>query len=350
LDRLTARGARAYPLHPLPTNMTQSVYAVGYLIGFLSLKTLLREPGRLVTFRNAVLLVAALDIFGAGLNLGENLLGLPPLLDHVRTASGYALSLEYSLGGLPRIHGTFPEASLFAYFSLPLFAFCLTLWTAGVETRRSAPLSCTLLALLLLSTSTTAYLGLAGYGCWYLSRALPQRRVPPVLALVACACLVLLLGMYALELEWTRPLDRLVRETLLDKAASGSGLERASWNAQAWRNFIDTRGLGVGLGSARASSFPIVVLSNLGLVGTTLFTLFAVRVCRAPYVDPGGMSEAELTVRRAASEAVVATLITSVLAVGMFDLGVLFYILAAAASSTASPVQHPAGELELRHA
>jgi hypothetical protein len=62
------------------------------------------------------------------------------------------------------------------------------------------------------------------------------------------------------------------------------------------------------------------------------------------------MPEAELTVRRAASEAVVATLITSVLAVGMFDLGVLFYILAAAASSTPSPVQHPASELELRHA
>jgi hypothetical protein len=350
LDRLSGRGARAYPLHPLPTNFTQAVYVMGHLLCFVSLRTLLREPGRLLTFRNAVLLVAALDIVGAGLNLAESALRLPSLLDYVRNAAGYSQAIEYSLGGLPRIHGTFPEASLFAYFTLPLFAFCLTLWTLGAETRWSAPLSFALLCLLLLSTSATAYVGLLGYGLVYLLRELPRGRVPPSLALAATAALVALLGMYALEMDWTRSLDRFVRATLLDKADSDSGTERALWNAQAWRNFLDTRALGVGLGSGRASSFPLVLLSNLGVIGAAIFGLFTLQICRAPYREPGDCAQPELAVRKAAAEAVIAALIGSTLAIGMFDLGVLFYMFAAAASSAPAEPREQDAPLELQHA
>src|SRR6185312_13605219 len=56
LDRLTARSPRLYPLRPLPTNITQTAYALGQLVCFLSLRTLLRGEGKLITFRNAVLL------------------------------------------------------------------------------------------------------------------------------------------------------------------------------------------------------------------------------------------------------------------------------------------------------
>jgi hypothetical protein len=139
--------------------------------------------------------------------------------------------------------------------------------------------------------------------------------------------------MYALELEATRPLDHFVRATLLDKATSGSGQERALWNAQAFRNFLDTYWLGVGLGSARASSFLLVLLSNLGIFGTVVFTLFAINVCRAPYLERAHTSAEDFAVRKAASDATVAGLIGSLVALGMFDLGVSFYMFAAAASS-----------------
>jgi hypothetical protein len=350
LDRLTARSPRLYPLRPLPTNITQTVYAFGHLVCFLSLRTLLRGSGRLLTFRNAVLLVAVLNIAAGMLNLLENLLHLPSLLEYLRNAEGYSLAIEYSLGGIPRIHGTFPEASLFAYYSLPLFAFTLSLWTARAETRYSPLVCCGLLAMLLLSTSTTAYIGLVCYGLCYASVELPRKRIPTVLALVAAVGCVMVLGMYALELEATRPLDRFVRATLLDKAASGSGQERAMWNAQAFRNFLDTYWLGVGLGSARASSFLLVLLSNLGIFGSTVFALFALNVCRAPYQERALTSPEDFAVRKAASDATLAALIGALVAVGMFDLGVSFYMFAAAASSFSAEPQREPLMLEPSHA
>lgn len=333
LDRLTAKSPRLYPLRPLPTNITQTVYLFGHLACFLSLRTLLRSPGRLVVFRNAVLLVAALDVGAGLLNMLENLLHLPSLLDYLRNAEGYALAIEYALGGLPRIHGTFPEASLFAYYSLPLFAFSLSLWTSRAELRFSPYVCCGLLVMLLLSTSTTAYLGLFGYGLCYACVELPRKRIPNLLALAAACLFVVVLAVYALELDFARHLDRFVRATLLDKAESGSGQERAQWNAQAFRNFLDTYWLGAGLGSSRASSFPLVVLSNLGIVGAIMFSMFALNVCRSPYRERTQDSDAELAVRKAASDAVIAALIGALVAVGMFDLGVSFYMFAAAASS-----------------
>ena len=333
LDRLSAKSPRLYPLRPLPTNITQTVYVFGHLLCFLSMRMLLRAPKRLITFRNAVLLVAALNICGGLLNLLESALHLPSLLDYVRNAEGYAMAIEYSLGGLPRLHGTFPEASLFAYYSLPLFAFSLSLWTARAETRYS-PLVCAgLLLMLLLSTSTTAYLGLFGYGLYYAITELPRKRVPKPLALMAALAVLVLLATYALELELMQHLNRFVRATLLDKAASGSGQERAQWNAQAFRNFLDSYWVGVGLGSARASSFPLVLLSNLGLFGAVVFALFAWNVCRAPYLERAQASAEDFAVRKAASDATIAALIGALIAVGMFDLGVSFYMFGAAASS-----------------
>lgn len=350
LDRFVARAPRLYPLHPLPTNLTQSVYALGHLVCFLSLRTLLRAPGRLRTFQNAVLLVTALNVVAGVINLLESALGLASLLDYVRNAQGYAMAIEYSLGGLPRLHGTFPEASLFATYSLPLFAFCLSLWSSRAETRFSPPLTCLTLAMLLLATSAGGYLGLFLYACWYASRELPRKRVPLPLALLAACCAVGLLGMYALELQATELLDRFVHATLLDKADSGSGQERAAWNAQAWRNFLDTHALGAGLGSGRASSFPLVLLSNVGLFGAVMFYWFALHVCRSPYVDRDSSSAQDFAIRRAASEAVIALLLLSAVSAGMFDLGIAFYMFAAAASSEVLAPRRQACALELAHA
>jgi hypothetical protein len=249
------------------------------------------------------------------------------------------LALEYSLGGLPRIHGTFPEASLFAYYSLPLFAFTLSLWTARAELRYSPTLCCTLLVLLLLSTSATAYIGLFCYGAAYMFVELPRKRVPNMLALALACGAVLVIGMYALELDAAQRINGFVQATILDKADSGSGVERAAWNTQAFRNFLDTKWLGAGLGSSRASSFGLVLLSNLGVFGTAMFGMFVLSVCRAPYVERMQSSDADFAVRKAASDATIAALIGSMVAIGMFDLGVMFYLLAAAASSTSTQPQ-----------
>ena len=340
LDRLVVFGARLYPLRFVGSNFTQSVYAVGELACFLSARTLLNRPGRLNAFRQSILLVGALDVTAVVLNLAEYYGGLPSVLQYVRTAAGYSIAIEYEAGGLARIHGTFPEASLFANYTLPLFAFCLTCWRRrGGSSRFLGALTGSLLAALLISTSGTAYVGLFGYELLYVAREWRNGRPPAVLLLLCLWAAVIVIGLYAFDTSVSAKLTTLFHATVLDKAASASGVERSLWNHQAWINFSDTYGVGAGLGSARASSYPLVLLSNVGVVGTALFLAFVLAVLAGTPSNDGHVDKEsdEYTVQHASREAVLASLIASTLAIGMSDLGAPFFLFAAAASVSLPP-------------
>ena len=145
---------------------------------------------------------------------------------------------------------------------------------------------------------------------------------------------------YALELEPALAVVRFVESTLVNKLESPSGIERSSWNAHAWANFLDTYGLGVGLGGARASSFILVLLSNIGVVGTLLFAGFVVEVLRPkPALQRSPTSEA-------ARHAVVASLIAAAISCPVYDMGLCFYAFCAAASCAG--VQQVASVAEFR--
>jgi hypothetical protein len=120
--------------------------------------------------------------------------------------------------------------------------------------------------------------------------------------------------------------------TLLRKLESSSGIERSSWNAQAWSNFTETFGVGVGLGSARASSFPLVVLSNLGALGALLFSVLVLLLLHSAFTRPPGAVTGQ-PVALAAGHALLASLIAASVSGTVFDLGMAFYAYAAAASA-----------------
>jgi hypothetical protein len=323
--------AALYPLHPVSGNITQSGYAVGHLLAFVAFHALLARPGRMDHFRNAVLLLAALDVAAALINLAEFHLGFPPVLQYVRTA--YALFGAYrGAGGLMRIHGTFPETSAFCTFTLPLFAFTFRLWMDRVRPMYSGSLATALLALLLLSTSTTAYVGLALYIAmltFSLTHHAYLRGVVPRLGLLVAGTLLALVlfgSLFVLETAIGQRMLDYFDVTVINKLASSSGQERSRWNAQAWLNFLDTFGLGVGLGSARASSLPLVLLSNLGLLGTLCFCAFLRDVLKEParteYANP---------TRDASRQAVLGAVAAGIVSATVFDLGIAFYAFSAAA-------------------
>ena len=106
-------------------------------------------------------------------------------------------------------------------------------------------------------------------------------------------------------------------------------------------------GIGVGLGSARASSFALVLLSNVGVPGTLLFLAFLGRVLVPPPAAATDADDAE-PVRRAARHAVLAGVIAATVSGVVFDLGVAFYAYAAAAAATTAPGRRPLHEV--RHA
>ena len=96
-------------------------------------------------------------------------------------------------------------------------------------------------------------------------------------AVFAPPAVLLLALVVALTPAAADALQSFVDVTLLQKSTSQSGIERQQWNLTAVQNFLDTRGLGGGLGSIRASSFPLAVLSNTGIVGAVCLGLFLLR-------------------------------------------------------------------------
>jgi hypothetical protein len=322
------------PLRPVSGNITQSGYAMGAAMAFMSMRVLLSREGRMQHFKRAVLMIGTLDVLFALLNLAEFYAGFPPVLETLRNA-GYVQFNNDVSGGLVRIQGTFPETSMFSMFTIPLFAFCLSLWLKDRSSRYAGVLAAALLSLLLLSTSTTAYTAIAIYMAGVCAQLLwvayAKGNLPRLEWIVMGVGTIVLVvgGAFVFELEVTKRVLEFFDLTVASKLSSRSGDMRALWNAQAWANFRDTYGLGVGMGSARASSFALVLLSNLGALGTLMFLAFL----REVWVGARLESPRDASIPSAARHATFAALIAACMSSTVFDLGVAFYAYAAAATT-----------------
>lgn len=348
LPRLLARGtdinavgSTAYgpslllvPLGPTSGNVTQSIYGAADLLCFL---LCLAFAGQAAGFRGlarAVAFYGAVNIACAILDLATFWTGTSALLAPIRNAE-YQLHTETVVTGLKRIVGSFTETSSFAYATLGAFAFAAELCLAGVRPCLFGALALTSLALLALSTSSTAYVAtplllLALYGGTLMRMARRQATATgfALLLLAPLAAVALASAILIVPTAHAAVSDTL-RALLFDKAASQSGLERAQWNADAWRNVWDTGGLGAGLGSVRASSFPVALLANTGLPGSVLFGAFLIRLFVRP-ADPAAGAAVE-AVRRAARMACLGLLLGATVSGAMVDLGLPFFIFAALA-------------------
>lgn len=330
IDRTSISRLPLSPLRPVSGNITQSGYAIGAFASFFAMRALLVSPSRLEHFRDAVLLLAGLDVVSALLNLGEFYLGFPKTLEYIRTA--YAVYGDYEVAGIVRIHGTFPETSAFSSFTLPLFAFCFSLWLQKVRPLRSGVLALFLLTFLLISTSTTAYAGLSIYLAIFLLGLLYRlylRNLLPRAEWFVVGTLVLVLflgGNFLFETKLASSLTEYLNVTVFGKMNSSSGADRSMWNRQAWSNVLDTYGFGVGLGTIRCSSMALVLLANLGVIGTLFYCWFLKTTLARP---SGGHLE---PVPEAARQATVALLCAALVSAPVFDLGIAFYCYAAAAS------------------
>jgi hypothetical protein len=350
VDRLSGDLAvKEMSLRPGSGNITQTAYVLGSTMGFVCMRRLISRDA-IDFFGRAVLLLGAVDCGAALLNLAEFYLHLPPMLVYVRTAN-YAMFGAYEEAGLMRIQGTFAETSAFASFSLPLFAFAMTLWVRQYESRYAGAVAGILLTLLLLSTSGTAYVGMSMYMSTFLVRmfwkGLTRGQIPQwrVFCLLGLGGVAWLLAIFVFETKLAGGIEHLVDRAVFGKLASKSGIERAAWNSSAWSAFVETYGLGVGLGSTRASSWLMSLLASLGVMGVLLFgrflfVLYSLRPRRGEALHP---------VVIAAREAMLCSLLTSSVSGSSFDLGIIFYSMAAAASlarSTSLPKHDPEGDKE----
>ncbi|MBN8952392.1 MAG: hypothetical protein BGP09_23500 [Rhizobium sp. 60-20] len=332
------------PLRFSSNNITQSVYAAGGLICFITTFAFFRRQGIPAIFINGTLIVAGVNLGFALADIVTHFTHTDFLLSFVRTAN-YALLTNAEKGGLKRISGTFPEASAFADFTLVLFAIVTSLWLSGIRPKVTGTFAGLLLLALILSTSATALVGLAAIlPILSLQSFLASRREPgagrPVLIVAILTSMPLAIFFVLIVMpDLAHNLHDFLDEMLFSKADSQSGRERFMWNAMAYQAFRDTSGFGAGLGSARASSFGLVLLSNIGIFGTLLFAIFVGRLLIADIRSQHSPSRETSAVLRAAKAGVITVLISAATSGTVYDLGLMFYILAGSISALSAGTQ-----------
>lgn len=318
-------------LTPVSGNLNQVGYFCVGILSFFAMSVLLLRQQKFrsikagfMTFATLNAILGLIDLFGKAAGAGD-------LLFPLRTAS-YAMLVNVQVDGFWRVVGGYPEASAFAAASLVSLAFTFSYWRA-TGSRLVLTLWSVLLLLTILSTSTTAYAGLAVLllicgtsWLWRLLRSGLSRRDMALLVVAgvgsATVLGVLLFGDGRLD-----PTAKLIETTLLEKSNSDSASERFYWNQKSWMAFFDTYGLGVGLGSSRASSSFIAILSQLGVAGALLFGLAFIDVTRRPVRRPPEPADAELVALcEALRSAGVAIIVAGAISSGGADPGILFYI------------------------
>jgi hypothetical protein len=333
------------PLEPTMSNLTQSIY---FIADFMTFVLIYGYGGSLSGYKvigNAALASVVLNLVFAVLDLVTYLTGTTELLEFIRNAK-YSVMAEAQMLGFKRIIGSFVETSMFAAATLGYFAFTFRLWLLGDRPLLTSSLSFLSLTALIFATSTTGYVGLVALMMlMYIETGFRATRQPPTPQMVSFmvggpfAALLVSITV-AMNADSSRFAQSLLDTMILDKMSTTSGLERSAWNYQAMQNFVDTFGFGVGLGSLRASSFPIVLLASFGLVGTLIFGLFFLSLLISGPAKEAGLGTEEAT-RQAAKSACIAWLITQAVAGALTDLGVTFYAFAALACAQPSPTAKP---------
>jgi hypothetical protein len=333
------------PLGPSSGNVTQTVYFIGDFICFVAFSALASTTG-FRTIAYAALACAALNLVFALLDLMTFWANSADLLTFLRNST-YRMHNDTEIAGLKRIVGSFSEASSFAAFTLGLFIFTGKLWLSGIFPRLTFALAASSLCALLFATSTTGYVGLlVTVVLLYLSRLGRMLTGPVNVQTLGFICAFpLLISMLVIvialnDAKWSYIHD-LLENLIFNKLSSDSGVERTQWNRQALTNFVERFGVGVGIGSLRASSFPIAVLASIGVIGGLTYSAFLAFLLVGRRERGEDMDSFAIAVQSAARWACLAWLVAASVAGAFIDLGLLFYVFAALACAEPAHVRSP---------
>lgn len=247
------------------TNVIQAFYLVLNL-GLFSVAAALvaaREEGLRWALRGVAVGLAFASLLGI-YQLVAFHYGLPWPREIINSNLGVGQFPDQMAGDIKRITATFWEPSLLGYS----FVGCLGIFLLG---GRNVLLGTLALCVLLLSTSSLGYFGFAALVIVWLfadrgASSNVKWRVAIGLAAV-CVAFVITDQLYNG--------GTLVEALVLNKAESSSGVGRSTANHLALQTFFESGGLGVGIGTTRASSFAATLLATTGLPGFIAFMAFA---------------------------------------------------------------------------
>lgn len=279
------------PLEWGRTNITQSGYLV-FLTGFAIVVSavLLRRPRAIQRVVDAFIwsgyLAAAIAIYHFAAEQMGWYFPYQMFYSKPEVRSLTAFVRQYNVSGLSlrQAYGTFSEPSTLAQFMVGVAYGCWYWWLRGTAPFRVKLLAVTSIVVLVMTLSTTAYVGLAAGGILLIARLASMGRVRSAMLLTASILAALGGAVWVLSNEEVSSLkhltDTVLDFVLLQKFQTSSYAIRLIVDQVALRGFLDTYGLGLGWGSTRGSSLLLHMLGNTGLIGMLLLGWFAMRVRR----------------------------------------------------------------------
>jgi hypothetical protein len=206
---------------------------------------------------------------------------LPFPSDFFYSNAGYSRADSQSMVGLFRINGPFEEPSTLGY---TFTGYLLYAWGRYGErpTGTTVAMIAASIFCMLVSTSTTAFLGLFLFFCVAAfdvltgrTRLLPRKSEITSGFIIAMVVIGAAMASFlvAVAANWAA-IDIILHNTLFNKTGSTSFQQRSFADYLALQIFVKTHGIGIGLGSHKANSLLLTLLSNTGLVGVLLFGAF----------------------------------------------------------------------------
>ncbi|NVO25206.1 hypothetical protein [Donghicola mangrovi] len=317
---------RLRPLEPTTQNISQSIRLMISMSSFVILATLFRAYGSAAQVHKAMILATTVNLIITILDIGSYAVGMPDLLDAIRTSTMAMLDNQRMLG-VKRVAGGFSEASAYGFYTVGLFGYWLRYWFNDKSSWQSGMVALLQMLLIIRSTSSSTYVAMGAflglYFLWHFRTMFKARRAMLIYAAVLIA-VPALMTIFVMLFTLNPMLKDFADEILLTKMSSDSGVERMGWNAQAMTAMIDTYGLGAGIGSVRASSFLYACLGNIGIIGTALFVVFIgqVLLARVPKSQRGTQTEAVVGALQASC---VAFLMQAMLSFPYPNLEVVFF-------------------------
>ena len=276
-------------LSPSQANFTQSGYVVLSVMTALAVTLMADEPGFTRTLLKGFLAGGIVCLVTGLIDIAAASTGMESLLAPFRNAEYAFLTSDAVGSGVRRVVGFTPEASAYGPICVQFAAATGFLWTLYAERQQrmyATIIAVSLVVMALLSTSSTAYGGLAILGLVYggnwirraaYSSALGKRGLLGEL-LVGLGLIIVLLFVLIAHADLLNPLLSVIDEQIFNKALSASFNERSNWNTTAWDAIASTWGLGIGFGSTRTSNWFASVISNTGLIGAAFMGVFLLQI------------------------------------------------------------------------
>ena len=336
----------AFPLEPTSQNITTAIYMGGTAFCALLVSIVIVEPKGATRFvKTSIVITWVHSILGIASTVGAGTF-VQSILSIFR--NGNYAQVDQSTGGYARINGIMPEASAYAAYGMFWAILMTELWLRNVMPRRTGLAAALMSLVLVASTSSTAYVGIAAYVIILFTRFIVFPTPNNGKKAVILVAFLLVLTVVAAFVVLLKPsladsLFSILKHMTVDKVDSTSGEQRSFWAYQGFDAFVISHGLGIGPGSFRSSSLFTAIIGSVGIIGSIAFATYCIKVLKplrsSTYFIPRDLVEATGV---AASWAAILALIPLAVTNPSSDPGLAFALFAGAALGLRSSRQYRA--------